>query len=68
VKRKAYSLNVEKSADAPVRFVTVLYPASDATAPQISASFTGNWSLERMGVDVTIDGKTWNLINSNLTK
>lgn len=67
-KRKAYALEVEKQADAPVRFVTVIYPCSDASAPEISAKFSGSWTLERMAVDVTIDGKTYNYVNSKLVK
>lgn len=68
VKRKAYRLNVEKAADAPVRFVTVIYPCSDASTPEISAKFSGSWTADRMAVDVTINGETYNYVNSALAK
>lgn len=68
VKRKAYQLDVVKGADSPVRFVTVIYPYTNGTMPEISAKFSGNWSLDRMAVEVTINGKAYNYVNSNLEK
>lgn len=68
IKRKAYALDVEKEADKPVRFITVLYPATDATTPQIKAQFSGDWTAARCAVKVTIDGTEYSLVNTSLTE
>lgn len=68
-KRKSYSVSVQKSSAEPVRFVTVLYPASNADAVNIDASFSGAWSESRVAVNITINGgEPRSLVNSNLTK
>ena len=42
--RKAYQLNLEKTADEPVvRYATVLLPTSDASAEEVSITL-GDWS------------------------
>lgn len=68
-KRKSYSVNIQKSSAEPVRFVTVLYPASNADGVDIDASFSGAWSESRVAVNITINGgEPRSLVNSNLTK
>lgn len=60
--RKAYQLNVTKSAsDEAVRYVTVLYPTTDATAVKGFESDLGEWSASGASISVRIDGKTYNL-------
>ena len=68
VERKAWSVNAEKAGEAPVRFITVLYPTSNATSHDITATFSGEWQAARVSVKVTIDGKEYALTNSNLTE
>ncbi len=64
--RKAYSIDVEKSADTNVRFITVLYPAADDNHT-ITAASSGAFTDARSSVKVTIDGKEHVLTNTNLT-
>ena len=68
VERKAWSVNAEKAGEAPVRFITVLYPTSNATSHDITATFSGEWQAARVSVKITIDGKEYALTNSNLTE
>ena len=61
IDRKAYQLNIEKSAsDAAVRYVTVLFPTTDAAAQSVEIN-TGEWSETGASISVRIDGKTYNL-------
>ena len=61
IERKAYQLNVEKSAsDAAVRYVTVLLPTTDAAAQTVEIN-TGEWSETGASISVRVGGKTYNL-------
>lgn len=61
--RKAYFLNMSKTADAPVRYITVIYPTDDATTHTIQAQFTDADKDHTKGVaiEVEVDGKTYKL-------
>lgn len=61
--RKAYSLNMEKTANTPVRYITVLLPVEDATSHTIAAEFTdaGKDITKEVAVKVTVDGLSYNL-------
>lgn len=63
IERKAYRIDQPKSADdAASRFITVLYPASDASAHSIEAQFADDgFSADRAKIAVTVDGRTYNL-------
>ena len=61
IDRKAYQLIFEKCAsDAAVRYVTVLFPTTDAAAQSVEIN-TGEWSETGASISVRIDGKTYNL-------
>lgn len=61
--RKAYRVAQEKTAEMPAaRFITVLYPAADASAASVTAQFNDNgFNASGATVRVTADGKTYNL-------
>lgn len=61
--RKAYFLNMSKTADAPVRYITVIYPTDDATTHTIQAQFTdaGKDHTKGVAIEVEVDGKTYKL-------
>ncbi|MNL31933.1 Heparin-sulfate lyase precursor [compost metagenome] len=63
--RKAYTVNMTKSAGQTARYITVLYPTSQASTTQINASFTQPFQETGVALEVNIDGKTYNL-NCNL--
>ncbi len=58
--RTAVAFNTDKKDKATIRFITVIYPATDSKAiPRISARFKGR--AEESGkttIEVTVDGKT----------
>lgn len=60
-KRKAYSLNMTKTADAPVRYITVLYPTNTPTEHTIRAEFTDKGNANNVSVKVTINNNEYNL-------
>lgn len=64
--RKAYSIDVEKPSENNVRFITVLYPATDDNHV-ITAASSGAFTDVRSSVKVTIDGKEYTLTNTSLT-
>lgn len=61
--RKAYFLNMSKTADAPVRYITVIYPTDDATTHTIQAQFTdaGKDHTKGVAIEVEVDSKTYKL-------
>lgn len=60
--RKYYRVNVtKKDASSTPRFITVIYPCSDASKVSISAEFPNAYSSKGETVKVTINGKTYNL-------
>lgn len=60
--RKAYSLIMEKKKNAPVRYITILYPVTTASNHKINATFTDNPSnSDNVSIEVTIDNETYNL-------
>lgn len=63
VARKAYQVDQEKSADAKAaRFITVIWPASDAAAEEVSASFDdGGFSAGGARIQVVAGGRTYKL-------
>jgi heparan-sulfate lyase len=63
--RKAYSVNMTKSAGQTARYITVLYPGTQTSNIQINATFTQPFQETGVALDVNIDGKTYNL-NCNL--
>lgn len=60
-KRKAYQLNMNKTAAAPVRYITVLYPTEAPTNDTITAEFTDKGNSKSVSVKVTVNGKEYNL-------
>jgi heparan-sulfate lyase len=58
-RRAAFAFVARKGDDAPVRFITVIYPVKDArSAPEISASFQNGESSDRkLKISVLINGK-----------
>lgn len=58
-KRTAVSFNVEKKDEAPVRYITVIYPTEDCgNAPEMSARFVNpQYDENSLKVEVTLDGK-----------
>lgn len=58
-KRTAVSFNVEKKDEAPVRYITIIYPAEDAgKAPRMSARFVnGQYDEHSLKIEVQLDGK-----------
>lgn len=63
VSRKAYQVDLEKSADdKAARFITVLYPASDAAAETVEATFVDPaFSASGARIRVEAGGRTYNL-------
>lgn len=59
--RKAYTVNMTKTAGETARYITVLYPSSEAAAAQINAAFKEPYHDSGVSVDVVVDGKTYNL-------
>ncbi|EKJ92946.1 Heparin-sulfate lyase [Bacteroides finegoldii] len=59
--RKAYQLDMNKTADSPVRYITVLYPTDDISAHTIQAEFTDSGNAKNVSVKVVVDGKEYNL-------
>jgi len=60
--RKSFSVNMTKNASEPARYITVIYPATDAGSVQISASFK-NSSYQETGVaaEVVVNGKAYDI-------
>ena len=58
-KRTAVSFNVEKKDEAPVRYITIIYPAEDTDkAPRMSARFVnGRYDEHSLKIEVQLDGK-----------
>lgn len=58
-KRTAVSFNVEKKDEAPVRYITIIYPAEDTDkAPRMSARFVnGQYDEHSLKIEVQLDGK-----------
>lgn len=65
--RKAYSLEMEKIAGTPVRYITVLYPTNNPSEHTIKAEFTDDNQNTNKGISVkvTIDNTDYTL-NYNL--
>lgn len=63
--RKAYSIDVEKSADTNVRYVTVILPAADDNHT-ITAASSGAFTQARSSVKVTIDGTEYTMTNTGM--
>lgn len=63
--RKAYSVNMTKSAGQTARYITVLYPSNQASAVQMNAAFTQPFQENSVALEVTVDGVKYNL-NCNL--
>lgn len=63
--RKAYSIDVEKSADNNVRYVTVILPATDDNHT-ITAASSGAFTDARSSVKVTIDGTEYTMTNTSM--
>lgn len=63
--RKSYSINMTKSAGQTARYITVLYPSSQANTVQMSAAFTQPFKETGVAIEVSIDGTKYNL-NCNL--
>lgn len=65
--RQAYFLNMAKTVNAPVRYITVLLPTEDTTTHTIEAKFTdaGKDPAKGVAIEVKIDNKEYNL-NYNL--
>lgn len=63
VARKAYQVDLEKSADdQAARFITVLYPASDAASETVEATFVDEaFSPSGARIQVEAGGRTYNL-------
>lgn len=63
VPRKSYQVDLEKSADEPAaRFITVLYPASDAASEQVTATFVDEaFSASGARIEVKAGGRTYKL-------
>lgn len=59
--RKAYAVNMEKSAGEVVRYITVLYPDAQAGSVQINAGFNTPFSETGVDLDVEIDGTSYHL-------
>lgn len=66
--RKAYSLEMEKIAGMPVRYITVLYPTDKPSEHTIKAEFIdGNQNITKgISVKVTIDDTREYTLNYNL--
>ncbi len=58
--RPAYAFHAQKSAEKPVRLITVIYPA-DAAKHDIKAEYTDNDSANGASLEVSIDGKKYPL-------
>ncbi len=63
--RKAYAVNMKKSAGQTARYISVLYPSNQANTVQMNAAFTQSFKDTGVALEVVIDGKTYNL-NYNL--
>ena len=64
--RKAYQLNLTKTADEPVvRYATVLLPTSDASAETVSITL-GDWSETGGSVRVQVGGVSYPALSYTL--
>ncbi len=63
--RKSYAVNMTKNAGQNARYITVLYPSGQAATAQIDAVFTQPFQETGVALEVSIDGKKYNL-NCNL--
>ena len=64
--RKAYQLNLEKTADEPVvRYATVLLPTSDASAETVVITL-GDWSESGGSVRVQVGGVSYPALSYTL--
>lgn len=63
VSRKAYQVDLDKAADdKAARFITVLYPASDAASETVEAAFVDPaFSASGARISVKAGGRTYNL-------
>ena len=54
---------MSKTADAPVRYITVIYPTDDATTHTIQAQFTdaGKDHTKGVAIEVEVNNKTYKL-------
>lgn len=60
--RKSYSVNMTKATDQTARYITVIYPATDAASVQVSAAFKKQEFQENsMAAEVVINGKKYEL-------
>lgn len=62
-KRMNVSFNVNKNSDAPVRYITIIYPLKDKSkAPKLSAKFKNKTFDEKsLEIEVRVDGKKQSL-------
>ncbi|WP_017258508.1 heparin-sulfate lyase HepC [Pedobacter arcticus] len=63
--RKAYGVNMVKTAGQTARYITVVYPSIQASAVQLNAVFKQAFSENGVSLEVTVDGTKYNL-NCNL--
>lgn len=60
--RKAYSVDMEKTASAPARYITVLLPIEGATdLTTVKASFTKEYNPQGASIEVVVGEKTYTL-------
>ncbi|WP_353132080.1 heparin-sulfate lyase HepC [Pseudopedobacter sp.] len=63
--RKSYAVNMTKGTSQTARYITIIYPSSQAASVQMSAVFTQPFQETGVALEVTIDGVKYNL-NCNL--
>lgn len=62
VARKGYTVTLRKSAQEAARFITVIYPVSDASKATLSAEFTDEgFNPNGASIKVTVNDKEYNL-------
>lgn len=62
-RRPAYAFSTEKNSSKPVRFITIIYPleSENPMNHRISAKYNGNFSTGGSELEVTVDGKKYQL-------
>lgn len=60
--RRAYSVDIKKATDKTARYITVLLPVEGtAETATVTAKFTEEYKAEGSSVEVTVNGKKYNL-------
>lgn len=60
--RRAYSVDIKKATDKTARYITVLLPVEGTTEmATVTAKFTEEYKAEGSSVEVTVNGKKYNL-------